>query len=129
MAEGGRLVAASASDGYIRAAFGPASAAGGATADLELLLARDADATVAVRCLWPSQQQGVLAGLLPDQRAERLLERLRLRLGWPEVFVMRNRSNLFGLESPFDSFGPLVPQGGVDYAALDDPLSALGGGE
>ena len=66
-------------------------------------------------------------GTLPradlGRTAERLF-RLRRRLRWEEVFVMRARDVAL-LETPMDNFGPVPPAGGVDYArgGLDDPLA------
>jgi hypothetical protein len=63
------------------------------------------------------RQQG-----LPDGgRLQRRFERLRTLLAWEEVPVLRNRQTFLGLESPFDSFGP-VPPVGVDYGTVDDGL-------
>lgn len=55
---------------------------------------------------------------------DQLLNRIRLRLGWEEVVVLRNRTRLFGLfESPFDSFGPTPPVG--ESLAEIDPDDTL----
>ncbi|WIA14255.1 hypothetical protein OEZ85_002791 [Tetradesmus obliquus] len=45
-----------------------------------------------------------------------LLEAVRIRLGWEEVPILRNRRRaLFFGESPFDDFGPTPPPG-LDYS-------------
>jgi hypothetical protein len=52
-----------------------------------------------------------LLGAQPSQ----LLESVRIRLGWEEVPILRNRRRaLFFGESPFDDFGPTPPPG-LDY--------------
>jgi hypothetical protein len=52
-----------------------------------------------------------LLGGQPSQ----LLEAVRIRLGWEEVPILRNRRRaLFFGESPFDEFGPTPPPG-LDY--------------
>jgi hypothetical protein len=52
-----------------------------------------------------------LLGAQPSQ----LLESVRIRLGWEEVPILRNRRRAFFFgESPFDDFGPTPPPG-LDY--------------
>jgi hypothetical protein len=48
---------------------------------------------------------------------------VRLALSWEPVPILRNRRRaLLFVESPWDDFGPVPPQGGVDYGDLDSGL-------
>jgi hypothetical protein len=58
--------------------------------------------------------KSTLRSLLGGQPSQ-LLEAVRIRLGWEEVPILRNRRRaLFFGESPFDEFGPTPPPG-LDY--------------
>lgn len=127
LAEGGFLVG-TASPGapyYLRALFAsPSVFAPGAPPDVdaEFLLDADGDATVAVRCVARPPPPGQLPRPDLGRTAERLF-RIRRRLGWEEVFVLRQRGSPLLLETPLDGFGPVPPAGGVEYSrgGLDDP--------
>ena len=121
-AEGGVLTDV-ASPLYTRAAFTSTSPSAPPDADVEFLLQTDGDATVAVRAVARPPAPGSLPRADLGRTAERLF-RVRRRLRWDEVFVLRARDNAL-LESPLDGFGPVPPAGGVDYArgGLDDPLA------
>ena len=62
-------------------------------------------------------------------RYDNILSRVRLRLQWEEVIVLRNRTrSVFGIfESPFDQFGPTPPAGEI-LAEIDpdDKLASYG---
>ena len=93
---------------------------------VEVLLLTEGDSVALVRAAAaPAETAASLLRLLPDRRAEKALTSLRRRVGWAEVPVLRNRIEPFGGvfgESPFDSFGPPPPEGGVDdLSSLDDP--------
>ncbi|GIL79789.1 hypothetical protein Vretimale_12413 [Volvox reticuliferus] len=73
------------------------------TDDVEFLLP-DGDNTVVLRSAARVQ------GVSDLGRNERRLEQIRLKLGWEEVPILRNRRRaLFIVESPWDSFGPVPP--------------------
>ncbi|KXZ55565.1 hypothetical protein GPECTOR_2g1114 [Gonium pectorale] len=73
------------------------------TDDVEFLLP-EGDQTVVLRSA--PRAQGV-----PDLgRNEQRLEQLRIRLGWEQVPILRNRQRaLLFVESPWDRFGPVPP--------------------
>jgi hypothetical protein len=124
--DNGVVVARDDVAGYLRVAFTSAAPGAPPDADLEFLLQADGDATVAVRAA--ARAPAAVAALpRPDlgRTAERLFK-IRRRLGWPEVFVLRGRGSALGglLETPLDGFGPVPPAGGADYGALDDPLAS-----
>jgi hypothetical protein len=112
---------------YLRVTFTSAFPGAPPDADVEFLLQTDGDATAAVRAAVRAPGSGAAGGgaALPrpdlGRTAERLF-RIRRRLGWAEVFVMRSR-DVGVLETPLDAFGPVPPAGGADYSALDDPLA------
>ena len=123
-AEGGVLLDASKSTPlYTKAAFTSSAPSAPPDVTVEFLLQTDGDATVAVRAVARPPPPGTLPRADLGRTAERLF-RLRRRLLWDEVFVMRARDNAL-LETPLDGFGPVPPAGGVDYArgGLDDPLA------
>jgi hypothetical protein len=91
--------------------------------DVEFLLQTDGDATAAVRAAARVSPAGGGGGARPDLgRTAARLFRIRQRLDWPEVYVMRSRG-VGVMETPLDAFGPVPPAGGADYSALDDPLA------
>lgn len=51
-------------------------------------------------------------GLFPQARMQGQFEKLRAKLRWDEVYILRNRKRFFGvLESPLDTFGDEAPLG------------------
>eukprot|EP00850_Spirogloea_muscicola_P012699 SM000083S22746 [mRNA] locus=s83:186109:190246:- [translate_table: standard] len=99
-------------DRYVYATFGD-SGGGAAVDDVEFLFSDpSADATVNLR----ASSRG--PGRSDGGRNARRLEELRAALGWEQVPVLRNRTRrLFFIESPWDTFGPEPPLGGVDYSS------------
>ena len=57
--------------------------------------------------------------------AQKALEGVRVRMGWDEAIVLRNRKRVLGIiETPFDSYGPVPPFGeSVDSIDPDDRLA------
>lgn len=99
-ASGGTVV--DEQDLYLRASF-PGF---GKDPDLFEFLFTPSDTTVSLRAV-PSGK-----GVLTKSRMRRTLEKVRISLGWEQVYILRNRKRLFGvLESPFDAFGDAAPTG------------------
>lgn len=64
------------------------------------------DTTVSLRAV-PTRR-----GLFTQSRLRKTLEKVRISLGWENVYILRNRKRLFGVvESPFDAFGEAAPSG------------------
>eukprot|EP00850_Spirogloea_muscicola_P016200 SM000130S27087 [mRNA] locus=s130:55602:56304:- [translate_table: standard] len=98
---------------YVYATFGDDGGGSAAVDDVEFLFSDpSADATVNLR----ASSRG--PGRSDGGRNARRLEELRAALGWEQVPVLRNRTRrLFFIESPWDTFGPEPPLGGVDYSS------------
>lgn len=60
-------------------------------------------------------------GLFTQSRLRKTLEKVRISLGWENVYILRNRKRLFGVvESPFDTFGDAAPSGDDVSKILQD---------
>lgn len=88
---------------YVRASF-PVF---GRQEDIFEFLFLAEDTTVSLRAV-PNGGKG----LLTNSRLRGTLEKVRVSLGWENVYILRNRKRFFGvLESPFDAFGDAAPVG------------------
>jgi uncharacterized protein (DUF1499 family) len=91
---------------YVRAAF----TSFGKQMDVFEFLFDAEDNTVTLRAV-PALGSPFNA-FLTRARMQDTLEKLRIALGWENVYILRNRKRLFGVvESPFDSFGDVAPSG------------------
>ena len=103
-------------------AFFSEEAGGGV--DVEWVFPED-DAIADARALSRRGAPGGRVGrALARAQGERLLEALRLDLGWAKVPIIRNRQRALGfVESPLDRFGPEPPPSIDDYGKAGPPAA------
>ena len=101
---------------------GTGEAGGGV--DVEWVFPED-DAIADARALSRRGAPGGRVGrALARAQGERLLEALRLDLGWAKVPIIRNRQRALGfVESPLDRFGPEPPPSIDDYGKAGPPAA------